>query len=569
MRALFRLLGNVILVLIAMASCTDVPIDDRRNDRRLFPPRGVIRGTVTYFGPRPCSRGGHIVGNAVVLVWDRRNPPPPNGLATSSVNFVAVSGDVLFANEPRSAQDELFCPDESDGIEATAPFTVAPVAAGSYEISAFYDRRGRFLPTFKFRNVPEAGDLAGGFIDVDDAQKNAGNLAYQPIFRPVNVGTARPGPPNEIPDFEIGSSGFVADNIPVSIGAVVPFTRPYFHPRRVDATTGKDVDGADEIGEPQRSPGNDVADPYAVPILAIAQDVQILAPPTNPTPENLTAYQRGFPSLRLVWGVSDDEFETATDPAQPFGFQLPPLPPKGKGGLVVWTSGRSIPENPAVPALWPQVAFVKLAADPARVKDKQSLVVQGTPEETLVTGKSPGPLVLLQGITLDADSLARTAGGVAPRAPTTAALRDHLTTLLRPAVVCFDPRRVDLGGLLATPHLTGPSADKNESGERPLFDAKALTTGPVREVRRGCLPMGRYAISLVYPNGQAWTVPNESGGCAVDEGAIVAGDRIHGCALQHRSVLLSQGSRAVVEIIGPSDPSVCEDNPVPPECQAE
>jgi hypothetical protein len=95
MRTFFAALA---LILFAVAACTDVPIDDQRNDRRLFPPQGVIRGSVTYVGPRPCSREGHIVGSAIVLVFDRRNPPPPSGLAPSAVNFVALPGDVLFAN---------------------------------------------------------------------------------------------------------------------------------------------------------------------------------------------------------------------------------------------------------------------------------------------------------------------------------------------------------------------------------------------------------------------------------------------------------------------------------------
>ena len=66
-----------LIALAATVACTDVPVDDERNDARLFPAQGVIRGSVTYVGPRPCSRNGHIVGNAVVLVFDRRNPPPP------------------------------------------------------------------------------------------------------------------------------------------------------------------------------------------------------------------------------------------------------------------------------------------------------------------------------------------------------------------------------------------------------------------------------------------------------------------------------------------------------------
>ncbi len=563
-----RLLLVLVLFVVAIAACTDVPIDDQRNDRRLFPPRGVIRGTVTYVGPPPCSRAGHIVGNAVVLVFDRRNPPPPNGLATEAVNFVAVPGDVLFANQPRTIGDELFCPPESPNIEASAPFAVAPVEAGSYVIAAFYDRRGRFWPTFKFRNLPEAGDLVGGYIDVEDMRRNAGNLAYQPIYRPVDVGIRQPAPADEIPDFTIGPNGYVADNIPVAIQREVPFTRPYFHPRYVDPITKKET-SSEEIGEPLRSPANTVADPLAVPILAMTQDVHILAPPSNPTPQTLTSYQEGFQSLKLVWGVAKREFDDATDPRQPFDFQLPALPPKGKGGLLVFARGGSIPENTQVPALWPQVALVKLASDPERKTDQQSLVVQGTKEETLVTGKPPGPLVVIQGITLYDDSLARTIAGPVPATPTTAALRDHVTALVRPAALCFDPKRVDLGGVLVTPHLTGRSADGSETGERPLFDQKAIEKQPgVREVRRGCLPMGRYAITLVYPSGQAWTVPNESGGCSAQEGRVLVGDRVGSCSEKPRTVLLSQGSRGVVEIIGPSEEGFCDEHPVPQECQA-
>jgi hypothetical protein len=560
----------LVLGAVATAACKDVPIDDQRNDRRLFPAGGVIRGTVTYVGPRPCSRGGHIVGNAIVLVFDRRNPPPPQGLATTATNFVAVPGDALFANEPRSVGSELFCPPEEPLVEVSAPFTIAPVEGGSYVALAFYDRRGRFWPTFKFRNLPEAGDLGGGYVDVEDARKNAQNPGYEPRYLPIDVGAAQPGAPaGAVPDFVLGPTGYVADNVPVTIGSVVPFTRPYFHPKKVDAS-GVDQDSPEKIGEPLRSPANDTGDPFAVPILAVAQDVHILAPPTTPTPETLTAYQRGFPALKLAWGVASGELDAATDPGQPYGLQLPALPPSGKGGLVVFGRGVSIPENPQVPDLWPQVALVKLANDPRRQADPQSLVVQGTPQESVITGKPPGPLVVLTGITLDGDSLARTIAGPIASAPSIGALRDHVSVLLRPAALCFDPRHVDQGGLLVTPHFTGRSADASETGDKLLFDPKTLENQPrVREVRRGCLPQGRYAISLVYPTGQAWTVPNEIGGCAAAEGGIVLGDGTTAtCATKPRNVLLSQGSRAVVEIIGPKDPALCDDNPVPPECSS-
>jgi hypothetical protein len=557
----------LLLLLVVLLACGDVPIDDQRNDRRLFPQRGLIRGTVTYVGPHPCSRGGNIVGNAVILVFDRRNPPPPTGLATSAVNFVAVPGNVLFANEPRSTSNELFCPPEDTTIEASAPFTVAPLEGGSYVIAAFYDRRGRFWPTFKFRNLPEAGDIAGGFIDVEDARKNAGNLAYTPIYRSIDVGNPQPSNDGEIPNYLIPEHGFVADNVPVSIGTRVSFTRPYFYPQRIDGDGNPD--SAEAIGPPLRSPGNEKGDPLAVPILAMTQDIHVLAPPSKPTASTLQAFQNGFQSLQLRWGVPDRELAAARDPAQPFGFQLPELPPAGPGGLLVFAEGHPIPEDKSVPALWPRVVLVKLANDPERKTDLQSLVVQGSLEETLVTGKAPGPLVVIQGITLDRDSLAKTIAGPINTSPGTGALRDHLTALIRPTALCFDSRRVDLGAVLVTPHLSSQSADATE-GQRPIFDEDDLKKQPlVREVRRGCLPQGRYAITLVYPDGQAWTVPNEAGGCAALEGATISGER-PSCSLKPRSVLLSQGSRGVVEIIGPSqeglDSGVCTDNPVPPEC---
>jgi hypothetical protein len=195
--------------------------------------------------------------------------------------------------------------------------------------------------------------------------------------------------------------------------------------------------------------------------------------------------------------------------------------------------------------------------------------VQGTPEESVITGKPVGPIVIIQGITLLDDSLARTIAGPVPMSPSTAALRDHVTVLVKPAALCFDPRRVDVGGLLVTPHFTGISADSNETGQRPLFDKAALEKVPiVREIKQGCLPKGRYAITLVYPTGQAWTVPNEMGGCAPSEGSVVTKSDGSSCSAKPRPVLLSQGARAVLEIVEPRDANrgACDDNPVPDPC---
>lgn len=541
-----------------MAACTDVPVDDERSDKRVVPPKGVIRGTVTYIGPRPCSRDGHIVGNAVLLVFNRRNPPPPLGIATTAENFVAVPGDVLFGNEPRSVGHDLYCPPDDVVTNAAASFTIAPLEAGSYMIAAFYDRRGRFLPTFKYRDLPEAGDIAGGFVDLDDARTNAANPNYVPKYLPVDVGIPRQGVPGTIRDFTMDPRGFVADNIPVTLGSVVPYTRPYFHP-----------EGSEIVGESKTSDANPKGDKFAVPVLAMPQDIHIFAVPTNVSPQTLNAYQSSFRSLKVLWGVAPGEVDSAVDENGPFGLQLPSLPPAGKGGLLVFSRGVPIPENPAVPDLWPQVAFVKLADDPFRASDPQSLVVQGTPEESNVTGKPPGPVVIIQGITLFRDSLAATVAGLAPKAPSTAALFDHVSVLVRPAALCFDPRRVDAGALLVTPHLVGSSADALETGDKLLFDAKALgAQHGVREFKRGCLPKGRYAMTLIYPTGQAWTVPNEIGSCASAEGDITIAGPVPFCSQKTRPVLLSQGSRAVLEIVGAAGDGqkTCTENPVPDAC---
>jgi hypothetical protein len=92
-------------------------------------------------------------------------------------------------------------------------------------------------------------------------------------------------------------------------------------------------------------------------------------------------------------------------------------------------------------------------------------------------------------------------------------------------------------------------------------------------VQYGCLPQGRYAVNVVYPDGQAWTVPNEAGSCAgpnSSEGATLYTAMPPTCASKPRPILYSQGNRAVVEIVGPSDPSHCQGaQAVPAVCQPQ
>jgi hypothetical protein len=540
----------------AFGGCDPVPVDDQRLDKRLFLPHGVIRGAVTYAGPRPCSQNGHIVGAAVVLVFNASNPPPPQGLANTAVNFTVVPGDLLFPNEVRNSGPNLFCPSDSTSTTVTAPFIVSPVDAGVYVMASFFDRSGRFLPTFGFRNLPEQGDLGGGYVDVSDAQKNAANPNYSPRFLPVTVGypqaTASGGTALVIPD-----EGFVADNVPVTIGLPLGYPRPYFYP-----------EGADAAGTSTATPANASGDPAFTPVYTMTQDHAVLAPPPDPT--NLAAVdalQKSFTSTVLHWGVPKGELTDATSQDGPFGLPLTPAPPGN--GLRVWSMGTTLPENPLLQSVWPLVVFAKLDTDPTHASDPQSLRAQGS-------GAKPGaPIVIIQGITLNNDGFLGTLKGGPAKSPTDAlAQKEHVTVLVRPSVLCLDPRNVAAGGTLATPHLTGKSSDPTVSAEQPLFDPTALmkANGLIRTVKQGCLPTGRYAINAVYPTGQAWTTPNEEGSCATLEGSVVPGSSstaVRSCSKKPRAVLPSQGTRAVLEIIPPTTADgqkTCADHPVPPEC---
>ncbi len=540
-----------VLALLGLAACMDVPVDSQPG----VPPSGVIKGTVLYQGPHPCTQDGHVVGALIVLAFSADNPPPPGGLATTAVNFGVVPGDKLFAGEPRQTQPGVrTC--ATGTISASASFAISPFDAGKYVLQAFYDTTGNFLPTFKVRNLPEKGDIGGGYVDTADAQLHAGEPNYQPIFIPITIGTAGPNGVVTMPN-----TGFVADNVAVTVGVSLPFTRPYFHP-----------DGAETLPSPAgATPANPGATPEYVPIVTMTQDQQVLASPAIPGPTEVQSFQDAFPSVRLDWGMAGNEQQAALDPKQPFHMQTPTY--DQGGGLLVWQAGGLIPEG-QIPSLYPLAVFAKLNDDPAHEGDPQSLTAQGS--ATL-------PIVIIQGITLAQDSVFLSVLGGAPASPSDPAARvDHLTALIRPSVVCIDPRHIDKGGTLVTPHLTGASADPTEvvpPGGKPLFDPAAIRAAQpklINKITQGCLPTGRYQINLVYSTGQAWTVPNEAGSCAVSEGAVgpastaagaPPGDGLQSCQSKPRAVLPSQGTRAVLEIVPPPPgDTFCTQYPVPQEC---
>jgi hypothetical protein len=569
------------LLFIALASACETVADDSGPDNRLVPPQGVIQGTVVYQGPHPCSADGHILGNAILLFFDKDNPPPPEGVASTAVNLGVVVGDNLFANEPRFNGEATYCPKdhgETGTITASAPFSVSPFAAGTYIVEAFFDYTGDFLPTFKFRELPEQGDVAGGYIDTTAALMHVGDANYEPTFLPIVVGVSptqaqEPSEAGEISDaggdgspdsLVIPASGYVANNITVTLGDVLPLARPYFYP------SGGNVPASMGVTTPTNPNGNVNYVPFGgasyegMPTIAtMSQDIHVLASPGFPTESEATAFQASFLSITLEAGVAADELADAVDPMDPFHFQLSASNPKS---LFIWSSGTTIPESTLVDSLYPQVVLTKLVDDPMHTLDPQS-ITQQTP-----TSAAPGPVVVLLGITLgSSDTIYGTALMPPPTSPGPTTAADHVTALVRPTAICLDPTNPCAGSTLVTPFLTGTVAGGATTG--PLFDpttvkaALAPVFGNVTIVQ-GCLPTGRYAINLVFPTGQAWTVPNESGSCAASEGTIVTSSSPPTCSMvpaqaAARPVLYSQGTRGIVEIV---PGSTCSSNPVPAAC---
>lgn len=648
------------LPLATSFACTDPVKDDTATGSRQIAPVGVIRGTVLYQGPRPCSSKGHIVGNAIVLLFDRRNPPPPAGLANTAVNFAAIPGDVLFANEPRWSGQDVYCPAErgyTETLTVSAPFAVSPLAGGSYVIQSFFDTTGNFLPTFKFRNLPERGDVGGGDIDTAAALQPVNqNDDYLPDFLPVDVGIPRKQSADAaasglIPIFDIPSEGFVADNVMVTIGKVLTNTRPYcFVQGLVPTAAGASfvLNQAQSSDQPYGGDATGIAgatelttiksnadEKYYMPILTIPADIHTFAPPTNPLMSGQPGADKfefggkdskgnmlsGLPHIRLRWAGSDAQLAAATK--TPYNMQISPFTgDETGGGFRVWEAAwlnpngkladgstgpiyqsqyipDSSPSNSIAPTpyLWPLVVLAKLAPDPTHTTDPASLQAQGD---------AKNPVVVMQGITLwggadkptptgttDNDSVYQTVASanailgnvhnyIGADGQPVIFHQDHLTVALRPAAICFntlfDANNSDKRGELVTPYLFSDSADTMPVSSTPVVPLDLLNNGDPGRVQantlvkapagamsgtppanQGCLPQGRYAINVVYPTGQAWTIPNEAGACTGDttgEGATNWGAL--SCKIQPRAVIESQGPRAVVEVVAPTDPNNCK-----------
>lgn len=253
-----RLFGAFVLATVASTGVgcdKNVLVDDANQNPGILGPRGIIRGTMNYLGPGPCLKDGQVEGVAVVLLFAFNNPPPPDGLASTALNFATVPGEKLFYNYPRptsgpgsKGHKDSLCPaPDSPVVSASAPFSIQQIGTvaalpdgssvilgGSFQVRGFYSRQGRFNALFGYANLPLAGDVAGGAI--------ADIRAASPKFAQVDVGVPYQGPdvPNVVKkgDLVIPAEGFIRDAVAVTYGLTLPSSRPFFS---VDYANSKSI----------------------------------------------------------------------------------------------------------------------------------------------------------------------------------------------------------------------------------------------------------------------------------------------------------------------------------------
>jgi hypothetical protein len=468
-------------------------------------PAGVIEGTVTYLGPAPCTQGGRIVGAAVLLGFDTRLLPPPDGLGTLPGGLDVIPGETLFqairGQLPFSADGSLACPDEDAIVTAGASFSLSPLAGGVYQVRAFYDRDGDFDPGFTIFNLPTRGDVAGGAL-ADPAAAAAG---APPRFVEIALGVPDGDGAWSIPD-----EGARVGGISVALGLPLPLERPLFHVA-VAATPSGDLD------------------PLAPTMPA---DFELATfDPADPA-----ATEASFLAMTLAAGVPTSEKTAAGQP--PFGFA---------GGDASFLLSRQdvdrdgdidaddhVPDSAQLPSLFPLALFARLddASPPA-------VALQ--------------PATVILGLTLRG-SLVETA--LAP--PDLAEVAPEVRVAVRPAAICVDPTSTAPATIVISRETDG-AGNPIVTDEAALRDALGAQLGRPVEIAYGCLPQGRYSMNLVYGTGQAWSIPNEAGVCSPleppsSDGAI--------CGTRPR--LPSQG--VVLTIGAPAEPAYCLDHPTPPAC---
>jgi hypothetical protein len=473
-------------------------------------PAGVIDGTVTYSGALPCTENQRVVGAAILLVFDVRLLPPPQGLGTSAASLAVVPGETLFSG----VRDRLtFNPDGSRWcgppvdpnnpdtvVTVSTDWAVSPLAPATYQVRGFYDVDGSFDPGFSITNLPTKGDVGGGAIENAAEVLQGGHPRYRAI-------TLKPP----------GETGSRVSGVAVTLGLTLPIDRPVFYPQGVSDQFGKNMDPMNVV----------------MPSDFQLETFSLLDP---------AAAEQSFLALTFGPGVPPEEVEIAA--AKPFNMPVP-------GGYFFFSrqdvnndgkidSIDHTPESGVVPAFFPLSIFSKLA-------EGSDLAAQSTPA-VIIQGLTIWKSLKDMGDAMLADKTFQPMG-VDAIAPT-------VKVGIRPAALCLHVANPTIPGLLVVTHETdkAPEMHKIITDEAAVTGALAAQFGRPVEIAYGCLPEGRYAMNLVYETGQAWTVPNESHVCSPLEPPSADGKM---CGT--RASLPSQG--AVLTVGPPNDPTYCASAP--------
>jgi hypothetical protein len=498
---------RVLAVVALVLACSGCDIDTFVPLPEFGGPAGVIRGTVTYSGPAPCTAGGHIAGAAVLFAFDEVLLPPPEGLGTVPSALTVVSGDRFFdgirsqlAFDPGGA--EVCPPPGSPNVTQSFPFDISPLVGGAYQIRGFYDLDGDFNPAFSISNLPSAGDIGGGAIDNPEEVL----LGGPPRYRVIALGDAVEGGGRVIPP-----TGALVEGVAVTLGLALPLERPVFHLGEVlDANFGN-------------SDPNNVVIPsdYLLNVFSVADP---------------TGTESSF--VRLVLRAGVPEPERALGAAPPFRMAVDSpllLTRQDVNGDGVIDAEDHIPDTDVVPALLPLAVLTRL-------RDGAPIAAQSSPS------------IVLQGVTLRNDLIQTVVAPADLAEPS-----PQVVVGLRPAVLCIDTSDRSKDALLVNTHPTDGQGNVLIPDQGALEGALSNQFKRTVRVVYGCLPEGRYALNLVYQTGQAWTVPNEAGVCAVSEPESPDGQS---CGT--RAKLGSQG--VVVQIGPPRDAAYCAANPLPDAC---
>lgn len=492
-----------------LGACMEVP-----NDTEIFPPQGVMMGTVTYVGPMPCSQNGEVVGNAILTLFNVNALPPPAGLGLSAHRIAVVPGEVLFAGVahkiPVSANGERLCPEPGTTVHVSAPFEVGPVDPGVYQLRGWFDWDGDWHAAFKFANMVTKGDVGGGAI---------ANLTEALDGEPVQYEQIEVGVKGEDGIYRIPELGYIVRNVSPVLAAPIATNRPYFHVSEV--RKGRSAEG---VPNPVENPSDDD--------LMMPSDYRLFDASVFSVHDSLTriGLRAGLPENEVSAATRDPFFFHLEDP---FFLQRYDANNDGTIDADDHISGTSFP----VAALGPIVSLTKID----RENDPTNLwrATQNIPRvltSLVVTPAGMPNLMGLMNVVCTSEPFSVCVAGKCCEDATGANCDDasecydhpvaatEFRAYLRPSTVCIeDPTNPNSTTVIVSPH----EFDLQQEPNRVIGDEEATKVDIARQLNRevasvevvyGCLPPGKFAINVIYPStGQAWTLPNESGICMPGE----------------------------------------------------